>query len=126
MLFAVISSFFNQLCICCGAFFALFDIHLQAEYQSLSIHTNVAQQLRDAITSTPEFHRLIEAEQVPSPCASPAVSLSRQTLLDPASDATDRQVIEEYIEECIGKKQSLLKVLRLLCLLSLTGGALPL
>jgi hypothetical protein len=77
----------------------------QSRHKALRIHTNVVKVLLNW-TSDPQFHQQLEAEQ---------------TLL--AEDGQLDLTIN-YIEECINKQEPLVKVLRLLCLLSLTTGGL--
>jgi len=73
----------------------------QQEHQSLRIHTSVTEQIL-GVTKSPDFHKQLEAEQ---------------NLLAGA----DITISAEYIEESINKQDDLLKVLRLLCLYSLTN-----
>lgn len=75
---------------------------LQAQHQALRVHTNVADRI-GIQTSKESFHKRLEIEQ----------SLLRGATLD-----------QDYIEECINKQEPLTRVLRLLCLASLTGGGL--
>ena len=77
----------------------------QARHKALRIHTNIVKVLLNW-TTDPAFHQQLEAEQ---------------TLL--AEDGNVQLTIE-YIEECINKQEPLVKVLRLLCLLSLCTGGL--
>eukprot|EP00004_Rigifila_ramosa_P013978 TRINITY_DN3139_c0_g1_i1.p1 TRINITY_DN3139_c0_g1~~TRINITY_DN3139_c0_g1_i1.p1 ORF type:complete len:315 (-),score=91.80 TRINITY_DN3139_c0_g1_i1:21-965(-) len=75
---------------------------LQAEHQSLRLHTAIAEKILN-VTKEGAFHKRLEAEQS----------------LILGSDAKD-----EYIEECIHRQEPLLKVLRILCLQSLTNNGL--
>jgi hypothetical protein len=77
----------------------------QTRHKSVRIHTNIVKILLNW-TTDPSFHQQLEAEQ---------------TLL--AEDANVDTTIA-YIEECINKQEPLVKVLRLLCLLSLCTGGL--
>jgi len=74
----------------------------QQEHNSLRIHTNIAEKILK-YTKEPEFRQRLEAEQ---------------SLLA----GTDPDASQNYIEECINKKEPLVKVLRLLMLFSLTSG----
>lgn len=78
----------------------------QAEVTALSVHTSLAQQLVK-LTQAAEFHKKLEAEQ---------------SLL--AGTDTDQATL--YLDDCIARKEPLLRVLRLLCLMALTqeGGCL--
>jgi len=76
----------------------------QTEHQFLRIHTNIVEAIL-VVTKDPEFHIRLAAEQ---------------NLL---ADA-DVNMSLDYIEECIAKQEPLLKVLRLLCLASVTGNGL--
>lgn len=77
----------------------------QSRHKALRIHTNIVKILLNW-TTDPQFHAQLEAEQ---------------TLL--AEGGTIDTTVE-YLEECINKQEPLVKVLRLLCLLSLTTGGL--
>lgn len=77
----------------------------QGRHKALRIHTNVVKVLINW-TTDPGFHQQLEAEQ---------------TLL---AEEGNVQLTIEYIEECINKQEPLVKVLRLLCLLSLCSGGL--
>jgi hypothetical protein len=77
----------------------------QSRHKALRIHTNIVKILLNW-TTDPQFHQQLEAEQ---------------TLL--AEDANIETTIA-FIEECINKQEPLVKVLRLLCLLSLCTGGL--
>eukprot|EP01116_Phalansterium_solitarium_P008766 TRINITY_DN22737_c0_g1_i1.p1 TRINITY_DN22737_c0_g1~~TRINITY_DN22737_c0_g1_i1.p1 ORF type:complete len:656 (-),score=304.25 TRINITY_DN22737_c0_g1_i1:111-2078(-) len=72
----------------------------QAEHNSLRNHTNIAERIV-MLTKQPGFKPRLEAEQM--------LYLGVNTTND-------------YIEQCINKKEPLLKVMRLLCLQSLTNG----
>eukprot|EP00300_Choanocystis_sp_HF-7_P025246 c26980_g1_i1.p1 GENE.c26980_g1_i1~~c26980_g1_i1.p1 ORF type:complete len:620 (+),score=184.98 c26980_g1_i1:70-1860(+) len=75
---------------------------LQAQHRSLTAHTNIADKIGQQINKE-SFHRRLEVEQ----------GLLRGLALD-----------QDYIEECINKQEPLNKVLRLLCLASLTNNGL--
>jgi len=75
----------------------------QQDHQSLRLHTNIAEHIL-SITKRSGFRQRLEAEQ---------------NMLVGNDDGIS------YIEECINKRDSLLKVLRLLCMLSLCNGGLP-
>lgn len=77
----------------------------QSRHKAVRIHTNIVKVLLNW-TTDPSFHQQLEAEQ---------------TLL-----AEDGQIASTiaFIEECINKQEPLVKVLRLLCLLSLCTGGL--
>jgi len=77
----------------------------QNRHKAVRIHTNIVKVLLNW-TTDPAFHQQLEAEQ---------------TLL--AEDGQVEATIA-YIEECINKQEPLVKVLRLLCLLSLCTGGL--
>ncbi|KNC51656.1 vacuolar protein sorting-associated protein 33A [Thecamonas trahens ATCC 50062] len=72
----------------------------QAEHKSLTVHTNITEALM-RVTRADAFHRQLEAEQ------------AMLNSVDSASTVA-------YIEECINKQEPLTKVLRLICILSLT------
>jgi len=74
----------------------------QQEHQSLKIHTGIAENIL-GITKDPAFHKRIESEQ------------TLLAGLDPCS---------EYIEDCIGRSEPFIKVMRLLILHSLTNGGI--
>jgi len=76
----------------------------QQEKFSLEVHIRLAEQIQQFVT-TKEFHRKLAAEQ---------------NLLS----GIDSTISTEYIEECINKHDPLVKILRLLCLLSLTNDGL--
>eukprot|EP00299_Pterocystis_sp_00344_P011353 c5279_g1_i1.p1 GENE.c5279_g1_i1~~c5279_g1_i1.p1 ORF type:complete len:451 (+),score=116.67 c5279_g1_i1:619-1971(+) len=75
---------------------------LQAQHQALRVHTNLADKI-SVHTSKEAFHKKLEVEQ----------ALLRGIALD-----------QDYIEECINKQEPLNRILRLLCLASVTGGGL--
>jgi hypothetical protein len=77
----------------------------QQKHKFLRIHTNVVKVLLNW-TTDPQFHTQLEAEQ---------------NLL---AEEGRLELSIEYIEECINKQEPLVKVLRLLCLLSLCTGGL--
>eukprot|EP01135_Chromosphaera_perkinsii_P005349 Nk52_evm30s343 gene=Nk52_evmTU30s343 len=77
---------------------------IQAEHQSLKIHTNITERIVKK-TREIDFEKKLEVE---------AMFLT--------GDGTDR--INEYIEACIYKSEPLLKVLRLVCLQSVANGGL--
>jgi len=74
----------------------------QKKHQYLSIHTSITEEILN-VTKEPEFRAKLDAEQ---------------NLLA----GSDVEVSESYIEDCIGRQEPLVKVLRLLCLYSLTVG----
>lgn len=76
----------------------------QEEHQRLRIHTNIVEVLLN-YTRDIDFHTQLEAEQ--NMLADGNVEMSLQ-----------------YIEDCIYKQEPIVKVLRLLCLYSLTNGGL--
>jgi len=76
----------------------------QQEATSLRIHTNIAEKILN-YTREPAFHRRLDTEQ----------SLLAGTDVDGAV---------EYLEECINRKEPLVKVLRLLILLCTTNSGL--
>eukprot|EP01137_Pigoraptor_chileana_P014765 Opistho-2@69810 len=77
---------------------------IQIEHRSLGIHTNVAEVIMRR-TREPDFHRLLESEQ--------AIICGHEN-----------SRVQEYIEDCIGRQEPLLKVLRLVCLMSLAANGL--
>jgi len=77
---------------------------IQTEHQSLRIHTNVAEKIME-MTKDPDFHKRLEVEQ---------------NLVS----GIEASMNIEYIEELIDKQEPLVKVLRLLCLLSLVSNGL--
>jgi len=76
----------------------------QQEKFSLEVHIRLAEQIQQFVTAK-DFHRRLAAEQ---------------NLLS----GIDSTISTEYIEECINKHEPLVKILRLLCLLSLTNDGL--
>eukprot|EP01125_Pyxidicula_operculata_P001470 TRINITY_DN11349_c0_g1_i1.p1 TRINITY_DN11349_c0_g1~~TRINITY_DN11349_c0_g1_i1.p1 ORF type:complete len:649 (-),score=140.94 TRINITY_DN11349_c0_g1_i1:30-1976(-) len=76
----------------------------QKEHQFLRIHTNIAESVL-GVTRDPSFRTRLEAEQ---------------NLL--ALQETEFSM--QYIEECINKQEPLVKVLRLMCLYSLTNNGI--
>lgn len=76
----------------------------QQDHQFLRVHTNITEQLLRTTTDA-AFRAHLEAEQ----------NLLAQAEIESS---------EQYIEECINKQEPLGKVLRLLCLMSLTQGGL--
>ena len=76
----------------------------QAEHKSLAVHTNLTELIMMTTRSDP-FHRLLEAEQ---------------SILN----SVDASNTMDYIEECINKQEPLSKVLRLICLVSITQNGL--
>eukprot|EP01122_Echinamoeba_exundans_P013588 TRINITY_DN5959_c0_g1_i1.p1 TRINITY_DN5959_c0_g1~~TRINITY_DN5959_c0_g1_i1.p1 ORF type:complete len:685 (-),score=163.48 TRINITY_DN5959_c0_g1_i1:50-2104(-) len=76
----------------------------QQDHQFLRVHTNITEALLK-ITTDAAFRAHLEAEQ----------NLLAQAEIEAS---------EQYIEECINKQEPLGKVLRLLCLMSLTQGGL--
>lgn len=76
----------------------------QKEHHHLRIHTNIAETVL-GVTRDPLFRQRLEAEQ---------------NLL--ALQDVDKSM--DYIEECINKQEPLVKVLRLICLFSLTNNGL--
>lgn len=77
---------------------------IQAEHQSLRIHTNIAEQIMKH-TKEDEFFKILEVEQ---------------TFLS----GIDTDKSSDYIEDLIGKKAELDLVLRLIALQSVTNGGL--
>eukprot|EP00455_Lapot_gusevi_P054621 TRINITY_DN8788_c0_g2_i3.p1 TRINITY_DN8788_c0_g2~~TRINITY_DN8788_c0_g2_i3.p1 ORF type:complete len:576 (+),score=176.77 TRINITY_DN8788_c0_g2_i3:83-1729(+) len=78
--------------------------NLQQEHQLLQIHINIAERISDE-TRTSKFRRRLDAEQ---------------SMLSGSEDFP----VEEYVEECISKREPLPRVLRLLALLSLTNNGI--
>jgi len=76
----------------------------QQEHASLRLHTSIAEKIL-AVTKDPSFHKQLEAEQ---------------NLLA----GVDVESSSEYLEDCINRQDPLSKVLRLLCLQSLTNNGL--
>eukprot|EP01114_Cavostelium_apophysatum_P016053 TRINITY_DN4505_c0_g1_i1.p1 TRINITY_DN4505_c0_g1~~TRINITY_DN4505_c0_g1_i1.p1 ORF type:complete len:397 (-),score=119.29 TRINITY_DN4505_c0_g1_i1:26-1216(-) len=74
----------------------------QTEHASLRTHTGISEKIL-AVTKDPAFHRRLEVEQ---------------------SLLAGEDVSGDYIEECIARQEPLEKVLRLLCLHSLTNNGL--
>eukprot|EP01028_Stygiella_incarcerata_P000405 TRINITY_DN1047_c0_g1_i3.p1 TRINITY_DN1047_c0_g1~~TRINITY_DN1047_c0_g1_i3.p1 ORF type:complete len:552 (-),score=149.97 TRINITY_DN1047_c0_g1_i3:81-1736(-) len=78
--------------------------NLQEDHKALGIHVNVAEKIQKAIRE-PQFRRKIEIEQS-------------------IVTSTSEKETWEYIEECMNRQEPLHKVLRLLCLASLTQNGL--
>jgi vacuolar protein sorting-associated protein 33A len=76
----------------------------QAEHGNLVTHTNIFERILQH-TKTPSFRSHLDAEQ---------------NLLAGADVAAASQ----YLEDCIGRKEPFTRVLRILCMLSLTAGGL--
>lgn len=74
----------------------------QQEHASLTTHTGIAQRILE-VTKSHAFHKHLEAEQ---------------------SYLAGMEITDDYLEDCIDKKEPLLKVLRLLCLQSLTNNGI--
>jgi len=72
------------------------------EHTLLQTHVNLAERI-SLFTKSKQFDRRLEVEQH-------------------MLDGLNAQQCEDYLEECISKQEPFLKVLRLLCLLSLTHG----
>jgi len=77
---------------------------IRQKHQFLRIHTNIAEKVI-SVTRDPQFRKRLEAEQ------SMLAGVEPETAL-------------EYIQESINKQDSIVKVLRLLCLYSLTNNGL--
>lgn len=78
--------------------------YLQEEHTSVTNHTNIAHEIKNRTTSSPEFVRRVQMEQ--------AILMG-----------DDKEALE-YIEDCIDRQESLTKVLRMLCLLSVVNNGL--
>eukprot|EP00054_Salpingoeca_dolichothecata_P011070 m.61555 g.61555 ORF g.61555 m.61555 type:complete len:360 (-) comp19285_c0_seq3:221-1300(-) len=76
---------------------------MQEEQNSLQIHTNLATEILDISNKNPKFTSNLQMEQ--------------NFLFGQDTDKSS-----EYIEDCICQKESLFKVMRLMCLQSLTNG----
>ncbi|XP_054271006.1 vacuolar protein sorting-associated protein 33A isoform X2 [Macrosteles quadrilineatus] len=78
--------------------------HLMATKKSLATHTTIAEMIKEVTDST-EFLDTLRAQQEMMLCV-------------------DTDKVQPYIEDCIAHKESLVKVLRLICLQSATNSGL--
>ncbi|MEE6504019.1 hypothetical protein FKM82_005048 [Ascaphus truei] len=78
--------------------------HMQAARASLANHTSVAELIKDITTSEPFFDNLTVEQEFMSGC--------------------DTDKVNTYVEDCIAKKDPLIKILRLVCLQSVCNTGL--
>eukprot|EP00055_Hartaetosiga_balthica_P011442 m.52018 g.52018 ORF g.52018 m.52018 type:complete len:635 (-) comp7596_c0_seq2:1480-3384(-) len=106
-----------------GQFVKLFRSHIEVEQTHLPIHTNIAHSIKGTINRD-EFEEKFNIEhELLGVQKSGKLSTMTRFL---KGEENPVETADEYIEDCISRQESVLRVLRLLCLRSLiTGGFKP-